>query len=84
MTSYLKRVKAGQEILITERGIPVAKLVPLQGEERRDSRRSRLSGAGLLRLGQGKVPKLLLSPPKGKLPGKGVLQALLEERGEGR
>ena len=29
LATYLKRVKAGDEVLITERGQPVAKLVPL-------------------------------------------------------
>jgi len=84
LTAYLRQVKAGHEVLITERGTPVAKLVPLQGEEGRKSRRTGLAAAGLLRLGEGKAPKFLLSPPRGKLAGKGVLQALLEERDEGR
>ena len=84
LSSYLKQVKAGKEILVTERGVPVAKLVPLQGSERRGSRRERLAKAGILHLGRGRARKALLSPLKGKLTGKSVLDALLEERSEGR
>jgi len=85
LSSYLKQVKAGKSVLVTERGQPVAKLVPLQSTERLEGRRRRLAQAGLLEPGSGKVPKLLLSPPTGPTSvGKGVLAALLAEREEGR
>ena len=85
LSSYLKQVKAGQTVLITERGQPVAKLVPLGSGERPEGRRKRLAQAGLLQPGSGKIPRLLLSPPAGPTSvGKGVLAALLAEREEGR
>jgi prevent-host-death family protein len=84
LSAYLKKLKAGHEILITDRGLPVAKLVPLERKVLRNSRRARLASAGLLRLGRGRARKSLLSPPGGKLGGKSVLAALLEEREEGR
>ncbi|MBI4604110.1 MAG: type II toxin-antitoxin system prevent-host-death family antitoxin [Planctomycetes bacterium] len=84
LSKYLKQVKAGQEVLVTERGVPVAKLVPLEAAHKRGSRRERLASAGLLRLGRGRVRKALLTPPKGTVTGKTVLEALLEERREGR
>jgi prevent-host-death family protein len=31
LSRYLSRVKAGEEILVTERGTPVARLVPVVG-----------------------------------------------------
>jgi prevent-host-death family protein len=84
LSSYLKRIKAGEEILITERGTPVARLVPLKGGEVASSRRRRLAEAGLLRLGSGRR-SLLLKPAAGhERVGAEVLQALLEERREGR
>ncbi len=85
LTTYLKRVKAGDEVLITERGQPVAKLVPLDGAEKRGPRRERLAKAGLLQLGRGRVPKSCLSAPAGPSKiGEEVLAALLSERAEGR
>ena len=85
LSSYLKQVKAGHEVLITERGVVVAKLVPLEAAERRDSRRVRLAKEGRLILGRGSLPRSLLSPPKGDpMVGASVLAALLEERAKGR
>jgi len=84
LSGYLKRVKAGHELLITERGVPVAKVVPLSGRERRGSRRERLAKIGVLRLGRGTVRKELRSPPTGRAVGKAVPEALLAERAHGR
>ena len=80
LSEYLRRVKAGAELVITERGVPVAKLVPLDAVERRTTRRLRLSKNGVVRPGKGKLPAILQSPPEG--PGAGVLDALLAERGD--
>jgi prevent-host-death family protein len=33
LSAYLRRVRAGEEILIRDRNLPVAKLVPLSGAE---------------------------------------------------
>lgn len=85
LSSYLKHVKGGRTVLVTERGQPVAKLVPLHSGERHEGRRQRLAQAGLLELGSGRPPRLLLTPPAGpRSVGKGVLAALLAEREEGR
>ncbi len=85
LTSYLKLVKSGNEILITDRGSPLAMLVPIDSSRRRNARCQRLAAGGLLRLGKRRMPKSLLVPPKGPQNiGKGVLSALLSERDEGR
>lgn len=36
LSRYVARVKDGQEIVVTEHGKPVAKLVPMNGERKRD------------------------------------------------
>lgn len=85
LSSYLKLVKAGREVLITERGVPVAKIVPLLVSEERLARLQRLAKEGKIILGRGKLDPSLLIPPKGDPSiGAGVLAALLEERREGR
>lgn len=84
LSRYLDQVKSGQEVVITERGRPVAKLVPLPPTERRESRRDRLARAGLLQPGAGRIRARLLKPPRGPLAGAGVLKTLLAERHEGR
>jgi prevent-host-death family protein len=82
LSRYLERVKAGHEVLVTDRGRPVAKLVPISAEAGKGSRRERLVREGLLLPGRGKVRPSLRPPPGG--PGRSVLDALLEERREGR
>ncbi len=85
LAKYLKQVKSGNEILITERGSPVAKLVPIDATQKRDDRRRRLAAGGLLKLGKRRMPKSLLVPPKGPANiGQDVLSALLSERDQGR
>jgi len=83
LSEYLRIVKAGGELLVTERGVPIARVVPLNEAERKSTRRLRLARAGLLKPGRGRVPKLLQSPPIGEPVGAGVLEALLAERGDG-
>ena len=81
LSEYLRIVKAGHEVVITERGVPVARVVPLDEAERKSTRRARLARAGLLKAGRGKLPKWFLQPPAGKPSG--ALEALLAERREG-
>ncbi len=84
LSSYLDQVKAGGEVLVTDRGVPVARLVPLEQRRQLGSRRMRLARAGTLQLGRGRARKALLKPPRGKMLGAGVLAALLAEREEQR
>jgi prevent-host-death family protein len=83
LSEYLRHVKDGSEVVITERGIPVARLVPLAPEERRATREERLIRTGALRPAAG--PRRPLGAPKRK-PGSGraVLDALLADRDEAR
>ena len=81
LSEYLRRVKAGDDLVITERGLPIARIVPLDADARRASRDERLIRAGLLRPGRpGGVRKELLAGPKSKMTG--VLDALLANRDE--
>ena len=84
LSGYLEQVKAGDEVIVTEHGVPVAKLVGLSADDRKGSRRTRLAVAGTLKLGRGKARRALLAPPSDELPGDGVLAALLAEREDGR
>jgi prevent-host-death family protein len=85
LSRYLERVKAGHEVVVTDRGRPVAKIVPIAADVRRGSRRERLVREGLLVPGRGRVRPSLLRPAAGNAArGRAVLDALLEERREGR
>ena len=84
LSEYLRQVKDGSEVVITERGIPVARLVPLPPDERRATREERLIRSGALRPPAG--PRRPLGAPKKRKAGAGraVLDALLAERDENR
>ena len=85
LSRYLEVAKGGEDVVITERGRPVAKLVALRASERGESRRQRLARAGVLVLGTQRLRSALCKPPRGPhAVGRSVLRALLEERAEGR
>ena len=84
LSAYLKKVRAGQSILILDRDEPVARLEPVGQAETPDDRLTRLERAGLLRRAIRKIPARVLAsspPPRGA---KSVLDALLAERRKAR
>ena len=86
LSALLDIVRAGESVLITDRGRPVARLVPAvqSGDKASDdeARLARLERKGLVRRGKGGKSALILTPPPDV--GGGVLDLLLEERREGR
>ena len=82
MSEYLRLVKGGGEVLVTERGVPIVRVTPLEAAERKSTRRLRLARAGQLKPGRGRIPKVLQAPPSGAPVGAAVLDALLAERGD--
>jgi len=84
LSEYLNQVKAGHEVLITDRGKPVARLVPILRRKNTRESITRMEKQGLLKLGSGKLPKDFWSMPRPEDPNGLVLKALLEEREGGR
>ena len=84
LSRYLEIARGGEDVIVTERGRPIAKLVALRGADHTDSRLERLIRAGVVIPGTGRVRPALRKPPRGPRVGDGVLHALLEERREGR
>jgi prevent-host-death family protein len=85
LSACLAKVKAGDEILVIERGKPIAKLVPLPKDGDRNVAHMRdLARAGLIRLGTGKLPPGFWKLPRPKDRKGRALKALLADRAEGR
>jgi len=85
LSKYLAQVKGGNEILITERGKAVAKLVPLnRNASLFPPHLLELERAGIVRLGTGRLPDDFWKLPRPRDPKGRVLKALLAEREEGR
>ena len=84
LSDYLNQVKAGSEILITDHGKPVARLVPLSRQKNPRESLAKIEKQGLIKLGSGKLPKNFWTIPKPEDPKGLIRSALLEERKEGR
>lgn len=85
LSALIDQVQAGETIVILERGRPVARLEPVTGQTDPSGRLARLERAGIIKRGTGAPPIELMREPPPRLPaGMSVLDALLEERREGR
>jgi len=62
LSRYLRQVRAGEEILIRDRKMPVAKIVPLPAELGFDAEELRLAAEGRLRLPTKKLPESFWFP----------------------
>ncbi len=80
LSKYISFAKGGEEVVIRDRNLPVAKLVPFSAEGA-NKQELVLIAAGKLRLPQ--VPldvKELLKIPTGSVPGNKAIQAVLADR----
>ena len=88
LSALIARVKRGETVLIMDRGQRVAQLTPVVAanlDDKSEARLVPLERAGIIRRARSAPDMRLLEEPPPKLPsGVSVLQALLEERKEGR
>lgn len=74
LSRYLEAVKAGEQIVVTEHGKPVARLVPMNGERKID----KLIRAGIVT--PARRPKDPLPEPL-EVPGVALSEIVIEQRG---
>jgi prevent-host-death family protein len=84
LSEYLRRVKAGEEVLVSERGRPIAKLVPVAGADALPDHLAEMARHGLARIGSGRLPRGFWNLPRPRDPKGRIVEALLEERAQGR
>ncbi len=89
LSALLDQVKAGETIEITDRGIPVARLIPAVSGDRDgdEGRLARLERAGIIQRGSGSrldIERIKRPFPSGSPNPSGVLDQLLKDRREGR
>jgi prevent-host-death family protein len=84
LSDYVKLVRNGEEVVVTDRGIPVARIVPLDSARWVKTRVMELVESGLARPPSSPLPKDFWKRPRPSDPDGRVLDALLEERSEGR
>jgi prevent-host-death family protein len=85
LSALIDRVKAGESIVVTDRGVPVAVIEPVSGRIDVEDRLSRLERAGLIRRGRIEPPVELMRTPGPALKGDGLsaVEIILEERRTG-
>lgn len=84
LSEHLEAVKAGEEILVTDRGRPIARLTPIAPQEQPDARIEQLIRMGLARPPIAPLPPDIWDWPRPEDPEGRALAALIEERREGR
>lgn len=82
LSKYLTFAKGGEEVVIRDRNLPVAKLVPFSAEGA-DDQELKLVAAGKLRLPETRLDiKQLLKIPTGTVAENKAIQALVADREE--
>ncbi len=84
LSAYLDAVKAGEEVIVTERGRPVAQVTAVRGSRLDSARRDELIRSGQLKPPLHPLPKDFLTR---ELPSDAeghVMTSLLDERNDGR
>jgi len=83
LSEYLDAVRQGDEVLVTHRGRPVARLSPIKSVRQQASRRDLLLRTGQLRAPTSPLPKDFLTQSRPHDPEGRSLAALLAERESG-
>jgi prevent-host-death family protein len=82
LSKYLTFAKSGEEIIIRDRNLPVAKLVPFVSDEAGEEELL-LVAAGKLRLPKNAIKlEKLLKIPTGKVAGSAAVQAIIDDRND--
>jgi prevent-host-death family protein len=80
LSKYLTFAKSGEQIVIRDRSLPVAKLVPFEAEDASEEELL-LVAAGKMRLPERPLDiDKLLKIPTGRVSGSKAVKALLEDR----
>ena len=85
LSKYLTKVKAGEEVVVTDRGKPIAKIVPIKRSDQDLSPQlMMLERAGLARIGTGALTDAFWRLPRPRDKKGAALKALLREREDSR
>ena len=83
ISAYLRQVKAGEELLITEHGRPVARLLPVADIASLPEHLAEMEKKGLLKRAEKSLPEDFWSLPRPADPNAAVRSAVTQEREEG-
>ena len=83
LSNFLADVKLGEEILISDRNKPFAKIIPLHNSSDFSTEELALAAAGILRLPEeSEIGESFLKEKRPNLKAETAIQAILDERDE--
>jgi prevent-host-death family protein len=82
LSRYLNQVRAGEELLIRDRNVPVAKIVLLRQAGEPEAEELARAAAGKLRLPEASLPASFWSMPAPRVSRKRAVAAVKAERDE--
>jgi prevent-host-death family protein len=82
LSVYLNEVRAGGEIVIRDRNLPIARIVPLNGSADQDDELAALAVQGKVRLGDGVIDDSFWDLPAPRVSAQHLRAALQRERDE--
>lgn len=83
LSEYLSLARAGEVVIVTDRGTPVARLAPLEGATALEGRAAELERAGAIGRPRRRLSSAFLAAPRPSDPAGRSLDMVLEERAEG-
>jgi prevent-host-death family protein len=84
LSAYVDAAKAGEEVIVTDRNKPVARLGPIAVPVRGEAKMIELMRAGLARPAVSALPRKFWQLPRPRDQQARALTALIEERAESR
>lgn len=83
LSEFLAMVKRGEEVIVTERSVPIARLTVLADSAAASGRMQELVRAGAVRPPRGRLPKDFMTQRMPADPEGALVDGLLRERAEG-
>jgi prevent-host-death family protein len=84
LSAFLDIVRGGNEVLVTDRGRPIARLIPVRGEELAEGRREMLQRSGRLHGPSTALPADYWTRPRPADADGHSLRSILDERNDAR
>ena len=83
LSEFLAAVKRGEDVIVTDRGVPVARITGLGASARSSARLQELVRTGAVSPPRRRLPRDFFDTPVGDDAQGHVVQAVLEDRAEG-
>lgn len=82
LSRYLREVREGSELLVRDRNLPIAKIVPLRNAGDLDAEILALAASGQVRLPEAPLPASFWATPAPRVPLRRAVAAIVADREE--